>query len=212
MRFDAEGQLRPTAVGLERPVNFFAGPALICSAMRVCQPGPVAFHRSMTSTGSLIESSFRGFSDAGRPPRLTSARASISSFSSGSSSYSPFFTTCASTRARSDCKERRDTGLFAFIDFPHAEYVTFRATRRVSDDYHPPGQYAVANNSLFAVLLPNVLNLKGDALKNQLGIREVQTSFCQSLFALDRIEGDTHRVNVATKTSVHNPMRVKFNE
>ena len=44
------------------------------SAMRVCQPGPVAFHRSMTSTGSRIEMSLRGFAERGRPPLFTAAR------------------------------------------------------------------------------------------------------------------------------------------
>jgi hypothetical protein len=36
---------------------------------------------------------------------------------------------CASTRARSDPKERRDAGFFAVIGFPHAEYIANRATR-----------------------------------------------------------------------------------
>ena len=107
------------------------------SAIRVCQPGPVAFQRSITSTGNLMESSLRGFVEMGRPPRLTWARASITSSISGRSPYSSGFTTWASTRAKSDFKERCDAGLFAFNGFSHAEYVAIRATRRVSRNDHP---------------------------------------------------------------------------
>src|SRR5687768_12389073 len=112
--------------------------------MRVCQPGPVAFQRSITSAGSLNVSCLRGFADVGRPPRFTVARANISSVSSGSSSYSPFLILCASTRARSDFKERRDAVLLSFIRFPHTEDVTVRATRRVADDHHASGKQAIA--------------------------------------------------------------------
>ena len=58
------------------------------SAMRVCQPGPVAFQRSMTSTGSRIEMSLRGFEERGRPPLFTTARDKACAVSSGSSLYS----------------------------------------------------------------------------------------------------------------------------
>src|SRR5882672_9717893 len=58
------------------------------SAKRVCQPGPVAFQRSITSAGRRSEISLRGFGDKGLPPLFTFARASMSSVSSGSSSYS----------------------------------------------------------------------------------------------------------------------------
>jgi hypothetical protein len=50
----------------------------------------------------------RGFAETGRPPFLTVARASISGVASGSSTYSRAFVTCASTRFRSDFKERCD--------------------------------------------------------------------------------------------------------
>ena len=87
------------------------------SAMRVCHPGPVAFQRSITSVGTRSEISLRGFGENGRPPLFILERASISSVNSGSSSYSSACTVCASTRTRSDFKERRDAGLFAFICF-----------------------------------------------------------------------------------------------
>src|SRR5215467_11591689 len=55
------------------------------SAIRVCQPGPVAFQRAMTFAGRRREMSFLGLSERGRPPFLTLALESISSVSSGSS-------------------------------------------------------------------------------------------------------------------------------
>jgi hypothetical protein len=78
--------------------------------------------------------------------------------------------------------------------------VAIRATRRVSHNDHPPRQHAVADDSHFTALLSSVFDLKGDALKDHLGIREVQAPFRQRLLALDRIEGDTRSVIVATIT------------
>ena len=39
------------------------------SAIRVCQPGPVAFQLAITSGGSRNDRSLRGFCNFGRPPR-----------------------------------------------------------------------------------------------------------------------------------------------
>jgi len=103
------------------------------SAMRVCQPGPVAFQRAMTSAGSRNEINLRGLDETGLPPFFTLARESISVVRCGSSSYSFAAMTWASTFARSDFKERRDAGFFALISFPHAKYVSRRTTRRVPD-------------------------------------------------------------------------------
>jgi hypothetical protein len=58
------------------------------SAIRVCQPGPVAFQRSITSAGNRNVRSFRGLAATGRPRFFTTMRPSISSVSSGPSSYS----------------------------------------------------------------------------------------------------------------------------
>ena len=99
--------------------------------MRVCQPGPVARQRTMTSAGRRNEMSWRGDEDLGRPPLLTTARASMSSVSSGSSSYSARTMRCASTREKSDFEVRRETGLFTGVGLTHAENVANRTTRRV---------------------------------------------------------------------------------
>jgi hypothetical protein len=93
--------------------------------------------------------------------------------------------------------------LFAFIGFPHAEYVAIRATRCVPNDNHPPRQQTVADDSHFPVLFANVFDLKGNALKDHLGIRKVQTSFYQRLLAFYGIEGDAYSVIVATTTENH---------
>jgi hypothetical protein len=91
------------------------------SAMRVCQPGPVARHRATTSAGRRKEMSCRGFAERGRPPLLTVARESISSVSSGSCSCSGREMRRASTRARSDFEVRCETGLLTMVGLAHAE-------------------------------------------------------------------------------------------
>src|SRR6478609_9709142 len=144
--------------------------------MRVCHPGPVALQRSSTSAGSRREINLRGFAESGRPPLLTFARASMSLVRRGSSSYSLAFILCASTRARSDFKERRDAGFFATIGFPHAENVAIRATRRVADDHHSALQQAIANDASFAIVLSQVFDLYGHTLKDKLGVGEIQSS------------------------------------
>src|ERR1700735_300585 len=65
------------------------------SAIRVCQPGPVAFHFAITSAGSRNEINFLGLAETGLPPFLILPRLSISSVSSGNSSYSSDLITCA---------------------------------------------------------------------------------------------------------------------
>ena len=79
--------------------------------MRVCQPGPVARHRSIISAGKRMVMSFLGLGECGRPPFLIVARASMSSVSSGSSTYSFALMTCESTRGKSEFKERREAFL-----------------------------------------------------------------------------------------------------
>ena len=130
------------------------------SAIRVCQPGPVARHFWMMVSGKRIEISFFGSSERGRPPLLTLPRASMSSVSSGSSSYSSGRITCAATRARSEPKERRDTLLLAVICFPHAEYMAIRATRCVADNNHSIAEHAEANHPLLTVVLPYVFRFE----------------------------------------------------
>jgi hypothetical protein len=145
----------------------------------------------MTSAGKRSEINFRGFSDRGRPPFLIFARASISSVNSGNSLYSSAFTTWASTRARSDFKERRDACSLSFIGLPHAEDVTVRAARRVAHNDKASRQQPVADDALLAVVPPGVFDLYRDTGKDQRCVCEIQSTFGQRLRALDRIERDS---------------------
>ena len=146
------------------------------SAIRVCHPGPVAFQRSMTSTGRRIEMSFRGFAERGRPPLFTTARDNASSESSGSSLYSRARMACASTLARSDFKVRRETGLFTIVCLSHAEYVARCTARGVANYNETPGQQAVANDAAFAIVLARVFDLDRDALEDDDCVFKVQPS------------------------------------
>ena len=110
------------------------------SAMRVCQPGPVARHREITSTGKRKEMSCRGLADLGRPPFLITARLSMASVSSGNSLYSADFTTCVSTRARSEPKVRGEACLFTIICLSHTKNVAHRATQGVANHHHASGK------------------------------------------------------------------------
>ena len=168
--------------------------------MRVCHPGPVARHLETTSTGKRKEISCLGFSDLGRPPFLTTARLSRSSVSSGRSLYSPGFTTCASTRARSEPKVRGEAYLFTVICLSHTKNVTHRATRGVADNHHAFGQLAVTNDPLFTVVLARILNFDCQAIKHGNRIYKVQSAICQRLFSFDWIVGDTNQVIVYTST------------
>src|SRR4029077_8813932 len=128
------------------------------SAMRVCQPGPVAFQRAMTSAGSRSEMSFLGLSERGRPPFFTLARASMSAVSCGSSRYSLALTTCASTRARSDFKVRREAFLFAAIGFPHAENAATVPAWSVTNHHHASFEMPVTNDASLGIVLTRVFN------------------------------------------------------
>lgn len=145
--------------------------------MRVCQPGPVALHRSITSTGSRMEISLRGFSDRGRPPLLTTARDRASSVSAGSSLYSCARILWASTFARSDFKVRREAGFLTMVCLSHAEYMAGRSPQRVADQNEAAGQQAVADDSRLAVVSAPVLELDRGAREHDRGILEVQAPF-----------------------------------
>ena len=95
-------------------VNYLISRSLKSLAMRVCQPGPEAFHAARMDSGSRMVICRRGSGETGRPARLTVPRRSISSVSSGRSVYSLDLILCRSTRSRSDFKVRVDFGFFTF--------------------------------------------------------------------------------------------------
>ena len=182
----------PSLFGLQRrhPAGHFGWTLARRSAIRVCQPGPVDRQRCITSSGSRIEMSFRGFEERGRPPLLTLPRASMSSVSSGSSSYSFRRMTCASTRARSEPKERRDTRLFAVIGFPHAEDVAIRATRRVANDNNTTVEQTEADDAEFTVVSAIVFDLECRSRENQLCVLEIESAFREGSCSLGRVIDD----------------------
>jgi len=143
------------------------------SAMRVCQPGPEARQRSMTSAGKRKEMGLRGLADKGRPPLFKLARDNMSSVSSGKSSYSAGAMACASTCCNSDRKERRNTGFFTVIGFPHTKNMAIRATRCISHHHHPACKQTKANDPGFTVVLPRVLDLQGHTRKHDDSVCEI---------------------------------------
>jgi len=184
---------------LQRIVRFHSLPRGIGalarrSAMRVCQPGPVARQRFTTSGGRRREMSWRGFAERGRPPLLTTARRNISSVSSGSSLYSERRIRCASTRLRSDRKVRREAVLLTSIGLSHAEDVAIRATRGVADDDQASLELAVAEHPSLAIVLARVLDLDGQTCEHDRGILKIQTSFRHRPGTLVRIVGNAHRL------------------
>jgi len=182
-----DGAATMTAGPLERIVRLHLThrSLLSRSAMRVCHPGPVAFQRSMTSTGRRIEMSFRGFAERGRPPLFTTARESAFSVGSGSSLYSRARMECASTLARSDFKVRRETGFFTIVCLSHAEYVARCTPRGVADYNEAPGQHPVANDAAFAVVLPRIFDLNRDALEDDSCVFKVQPAIGQRARTFD---------------------------
>ncbi len=168
--------------------------------MRVCQPGPVARHLETTSIGKRKEISCLGLADLGRPPFLTTARLSSSSVSSGSSLYSTGFTTCASTRARSEPKVRGEACLFTIICLSHTKNMAHRAARGIADNHHASGQQAVANDPLFTIVLARIFNFDSQAIEHDNRVFKIQSTICQSLFTFGGIIGDVHVVIVYTKT------------
>jgi hypothetical protein len=170
------------------------------STIRVCQPGPVARHSAITSGGKRKLINWRGFATRGLPPLLTTARASISSVSSGNSLYSCGLIGCASTRAKSEPEVRREAILFTFIGLSHAEHVANRPTRRVPDDNHPAFQHAKADDSKFAVVLAPVFHLNCRSVEDDQGVFKVQAAFSESLLSLGLVVGQAHQDIVYTKT------------
>lgn len=161
-------------------------------AMRVCHPGPVALHRSITSTGSRMEISLRGFADRGRPPLFTTARDSPSSVSSGSSLYSCARIEWASTFARSDFKVRREAGFLTMVCLSHAENVARCPSRRVADHHEAASQQPVTDDSRLAVVSTPILDFDRGACEHNRSIIEIQASTGESTRTLRRIKGYAH--------------------
>jgi hypothetical protein len=162
--------------------------------MRVCQPGPVAFHLASTVSGKRIVTWRRGLVATGRPARLTTPRLSMESVSSGRSAYSLAFVLCESMRLRSDFKVWADTGLLAFIGFSHAENMAHCSSWRIADDDQATSEIAEANHARFAIILTGVLDLESDTSEDDWRIFEVEATLIKRLFSLGRIVANAHDI------------------
>jgi hypothetical protein len=167
--------------------------------MRVCQPGPVAFQRAITSGGSRRLIICRGLTDLGLPAFLKTVLANISSVISGSSSYSSGWITCTSTRLRSEPKVRREAGLFTFVGLPHAENMAHFPTRCVPNDHQAATKQPEADDSYLSIVLPLVLCFGGQAIKDSRRILEVESSISQGPSTLGRVVGDAQALIVCTE-------------
>jgi hypothetical protein len=113
--------------------------------------------------------------------------------------------TWASTRARSDFKERRDTRLFTVIGFPHAENVAHRRDpRRVPNHNDPTFQSAKTDDSCFTVVLSGIFHFDSNAREDPFSVSKVETAICQGLGSFDWIECYAQAVIVYTETKGFN--------
>lgn len=167
-------------------------------AIRVCQPGPVAFQRAMTSGGKRKLIICFGLTNLGLPAFLNTVRLNISSVISGRSSYSSGLITCASARLRSEPKVRRKAGLLTIIRLSHAKHMACRATRGVSDDHQAVLKHPEADNPGFSIVFPFVLGLSRQPIKDKCRILKVEPTLLQSPVAFAWIVGDTHGISVYT--------------
>jgi hypothetical protein len=159
------------------------------SAIRVCQPIPLARQRFRTSGGSRRLIATFGFSDFGRPTRLparfSTARESISSVSSGSSLLALL-------------EVRRVPANFSFIASPHRKYVASIATRHIANHDHATLEEADTQDALLAIVMPVVFHLQRKTLEDLRSALEIQATLFQSSSALCCVIGDTHAINVYT--------------
>ena len=109
--------------------------------------------------------------------------------------------TCASTRGRSDFKERCEAGLFTCVCLPHAEDVAILAARGVADHHSAAFKQTVANDSAFSIVQAVIVDFDSHPREDLSCVFEVQASFCESLLAFDWVVGDPHAVIVSTTTA-----------
>lgn len=178
-------------------------------AIRVCQPGPVAFQRAMTSGGKRRLIICFGLTDLGLPAFLKTVRANISSVISGKSSYSSGLMTCASTRRRSERKVRCEAGLLTIVGLSHAEDMTHCATRGVPDDHQAALEDSETDDPCLSIVLPLVFDLGSQPIEDQCGILEVKSTMGQCPLALGGIVGDAHGINVYTKIALGKRVRLR---
>ena len=151
----------------------------------------------MTSGGNRNDSNARGFSNLGRPRRMSfcpcrrSASRTQDSVISGASS-------------RSDEEVRTDFLRFSLMTMPHANDSSGSASRRPDENNQSGFEPADGNESWLTVVVTIVGTRQVGTRKHFLRSAHVQPSFPKRFFTLRPIAGDTHRLSVATNIGAVN--------
>ena len=160
--------------------------------MRVCQPGPLAFQRSMICGGRRNDRSWRGFSNFGRPRRT---------------SFSPLYRFAPAIQSSvisgksGSCKVRGELFCFAFMAMPHADDAPCGTAGCPCENDKSRIEPASTDEARLAVVLTVIYASEVRPSKHFVCAQHVQAAFVQSPFALRRVACDSHAINVATKTS-----------
>lgn len=162
------------------------------SAMRVCQPGPLAFQRAMTCGGTRNDSSCRGLASFGRPRRT---------------SLSPWYKSAVAIQSSviSGGSASREMGAeflrFVFMTVPHADDASCNAARRPCEYDQAAVQPAGRDVARLAVVTPIVCTREVWTREYFGRAPHVEATFPQCPLPLGLIAGDAHVLFVATKTA-----------
>lgn len=80
--------------------------------------------------------------------------------------------------------------------------MAIRTTRRVAHHDKTLCEQAEADDSLLAVISPLIFHFEGRSCEDVYGVFEVQAALRPCDFALGGVVGDSHEVNVATRTGL----------
>lgn len=166
------------------------------AAMRVCQPGPVAFHVAMTPGGRRKDSNRFGFANLGRPrrtsfrPRRRSASSIQESVISGASSR---------------LEVRTELFRFALMTVPHADNPACGSSRRphehLQSSIEPSCRNVTGLSVIEAIIDPREMK-PGEHFPDT---THVETPLLQRLETLRWVACDAHRLTVATFNRAVNP-------
>jgi len=78
--------------------------------------------------------------------------------------------------------------------------MAIRATRRVAHDNQSLGEKTEADDPLLTILAALIFNFKRGPGKHMQSVLKIQAALDQDPLALGGIVGDSHKVNVVTKT------------
>ena len=167
------------------------------SAMRVCQPGPVAFHRASVSGGRRSEMALRALSLFGRPGRRSNLSAAAAPTRPGKTSLAG--------RARANC-DLDHSGFsrlawvasdFFFISFPlttarppQTDYVHRPGTRREHHCVQRPFDEPECLESSLAIVPAQILDDQGSGPVEKLDDLKGYAALAEISVALRGVEAD----------------------